>query len=204
MSFVFFFNDTATTEIYTLSLHDALPISGGGAAILPDGAAAEHILYLATQAKAAADYYDHHELGYNYRMSNLLAAVGIAQLQSFDFRIERKRAIHHQYLELLGDLPLAFQEGNTGKSCFWLTCATLTTDRITPGRLCQLLDEQYNIEARRIWKPMHLQPFYQGCESVLNGQSDYLFEKGICLPSGVGMTDDQIQFVANAVKKVLM
>ena len=178
--------------------------TGGGAVIAPDAKAAEEILYLATQARQPADHYDHSELGYNYRLSNLLAAIGIAQLRSIDFRLDRKRKIHGIYQYKLNSMGFQFlQESVAGSASYWLTCATLETDAITAKELVARLDSEYNIEARRIWKPMHLQPLYADSEQVLNGTSEQLFEKGICLPSGVGLTDEQLDFICNAVREIM-
>lgn len=173
--------------------------SGGGAVIAKEKEDMEHFVYLSTQANKAKTYYLHEEIGFNYRMSNLLAALGIAQLADFDFRIERKRAINLFYRRELEISGFQFLKERVGiESSHWLSCA-LVPDRINVNSLIKQLDEQYNIETRSVWNPMHLQPVFKNEEARLNGVSEYLFENGICLPSGVGLTEDQLKYIVDAI-----
>ncbi len=177
--------------------------SGGGAVICTSAAAAERARYLSTQARTPARHYEHTEVGFNYRMSNLLAAVGRGQLRALDSRVLARRRVNQSYRELLANLPqLKFQdEAPWGNSTFWLTCVTLE-----PGRQ-KLVDkiltacEDDDIEARPLWKPMHLQPVFEGYKCVGGQRSEDLFTRGLCLPSGSSMTDDDIERVCAAIRR---
>jgi dTDP-4-amino-4,6-dideoxygalactose transaminase len=158
-----------------------------------DGRAAEHVRHLATQAREPAPYYEHRELGYNYRLSNLLAALGRSQLADLPRRVARRRAINARYREALADLPVTFMpEAPYGTATCWLTC--LTVDRsasgLTPDDVRLALEER-DIEARRTWKPMHLQPVFAEAEARVDGTAQRLFESGLCLPSGSSLSDEQ-------------
>ena len=168
--------------------------SGGGMLTTDDGDMAEHVRYLATQAREPAPHYEHVEVGYNYRMSNLLAAVGRGQLRNLDAKVKRRREIRRRYVEQLGDLPgvkFAPAGEDVGDNA-WLTVITIDpeqagTDRETVRRHLRA----QGIEARPVWKPMHLQLAYAG-ECVLGGEvSVKRFDYGLCLPSGSCLLDDQ-------------
>jgi pyridoxal phosphate-dependent aminotransferase EpsN len=145
---------------------------------------------LATQAREPEIHYEHKELGYNYRMSNLLAAVGRGQLEVIDDRVSKRRSIFNRYENALSHIDgfTFMQEADYGQSNRWLT--TLTVDEnIADISRTQIIDalEKENIESRPVWKPMHLQPLYKGCEYVSTSHEDVakrLFEQGLCLPSG--------------------
>lgn len=161
--------------------------SGGGALLGSDPALANKARFLATQARDPAPHYEHSELGYNYRLSNLLAALGRSQLSDLPRRVEARRAHNAAYRVALGSLPgTEFMPEPPGSfSTFWLT--TLTLDSTLSGidrDQVRLHLEDLNIEARPVWKPMHLQPLYAGCRVIGGGVAADLFSRGICLPSG--------------------
>lgn len=177
--------------------------SGGGALVTDDETWATRTLHMATQARDPAPHYEHTELGFNYRLSNLLAALGRAQLADLERRVERRRDHNRFYREVLGDLPgVEFMpEIPGGRSTFWLTALTIDpteagVDRETIRRAL----EEHNIEARPVWKPMHLQPFYADRRMVGGGVSDRLFDLGLCLPSGSTLTDGQRDLIAGIVR----
>lgn len=145
--------------------------------------------YLATQARSAARHYEHEAIGYNYRMSNLLAAVGRAQLADLDRRVAARRAINAAYRRALGELPGWRFAGEAADctSTFWLSCATV--DRRETRELVLDRLERANIEARPVWKPMHLQPIFAGARTIGGRVAEQLFERGLCLPSGSALTE---------------
>jgi dTDP-4-amino-4,6-dideoxygalactose transaminase len=180
--------------------------SSGGALLCHDRGAAERARYLATQARRPVAHYEHTEVGFNYRMSNLLAAFGRGQLATLDERIARRRAIQAHYREAFADIPgvnfPAIEVGGTTNA--WLTCITLDPDVavLRPDELRIELEAQ-NIETRPLWKPMHAQPIFRGHPARLNGTADRLFATGLCLPSGSGLADDQLERVIEAVRAAL-
>ena len=177
---------------------------GGGALVTDDRKLAEHVRYLSTQAKMPHPHYEHTEVGYNYRLSNLLAAIGRAQMENLMSRIERRRAIEERYTESLGDVPgISFLPHPTWcRPNHWLTCVRFDDDvwgaDANERMRCEL--ELHDIEGRKLWKPMHQQPVFQEYESVLNGVSDRLFATGLCLPSGSSMTDGDVARVVAVVR----
>lgn len=179
-----------------------LTTSGGGMLVSKHRALVERARYLSTQAREPAPHYEHSEVGYNYRMSNLLAAVGRGQLRTLAERIERRRATARVYRERLGGLPgLAFMpEAPYGTSNAWLTCLTIDPARFGASRdevRCHL--ERLDIESRPVWKPMHLQPAFAGCRCRGGTVAARLFEQGLCLPSGSNLSDADRHRVIEAV-----
>lgn len=183
--------------------------SGGGMLLSDDSDLIDRARYLSTQARQPAPWYEHTEMGFNYRMSNLLAALGVGQLSRLDQMIARRRAHRQLYVEGLGKLPgIRFLgrkcEGNDAEDNCWLTCVILdpTAVRTTAAELIESLAAD-GIEARRLWKPMHLQPLY--AKSVMYGGpvSERLFQEGVTLPSGSELAAPQIQRVIDSVTTVL-
>ena len=180
--------------------------SGGGALISDDAALIERARFLATQARDPAPHYQHSEIGYNYRMSNVVAGVGRGQLEVLDLRVRQHREINSWYRELLKDVPgVTFQSEPSPDfySNFWLTCividpAVAGTDR----EKLRLAFEEANIESRPLWKPMHLQPVFAGCPAYVNGTSEKLFENGLCLPSGSNIDEEGRRRIAEVIRKV--
>lgn len=176
--------------------------SGGGMVVTDDRSVADQVRYLSTQARQPVRHYEHTDVGYNYRLSNLLAAVGSNQLATLDARVERRRVINNRYRTQLG--PLAgwtfMPEAEYGTCIFWLTCATVdpAAAPINAHALVERLDAD-NIESRPVWKPMHLQPLFADATIIGGSVAESLFVNGLCLPSGSSLTDDQIDRVCAAV-----
>jgi dTDP-4-amino-4,6-dideoxygalactose transaminase len=175
--------------------------SGGGALVSDDSALTARARYLASQARQPVAHYEHTDLGYNYRLSNLLAAVGRAQLARLDGFIERRREINQTYRDALGGLDgVSFpSERLGGHSTCWLTCMLLDDTRlgVGPDEVRQHLETR-NIEARPVWKPMHLQPLYRGCRVIGGTVAKDLFHRGLCLPSGSSLAEEDQQRVIDA------
>ncbi len=177
--------------------------SGGGAALSDDAAVVERCRHLATQAREPVLHYEHTEIGFNYRMSNILAALGRAQLATIDQRVEARRRVFDAYVSALGEIPgLRFMpEAPYGRSSRWLT--TLTVDPHEFGASHQDIIEALaadNIEARPVWKPMHLQPVFTRARVFGGAVSARLFETGLCLPSGTDMSEEDIARVTGIVR----
>ncbi|TMQ07731.1 MAG: aminotransferase class I/II-fold pyridoxal phosphate-dependent enzyme [Deltaproteobacteria bacterium] len=178
--------------------------SGGGMLLGAARSAIDRARHLATQAREPVRHYEHRDIGYNYRLSNLLAAVGRAQLADLDRRIAARRAIRARYREALGDLPgwSFMPEAGYGRATFWLTTATIDPAVFGASR-DEVIDRlaAENIEARPVWKPLHLQPVFAGAP-VLRGEiAEGLFRDGICLPSGSGLTPPAQDRVIEIVRK---
>lgn len=179
--------------------------SGGGMLLCREKEDAAHALKLATQAREPFPWYQHEEIGYNYRMSNISAGIGRGQMRVLPERIAKKREIFETYKRELAEKPLSFQEGvKDSASNRWLTAATIADDcKVTPTELIRLLGEE-NIEARHVWKPMHMQPVFSDCAFVKCGDaavSERLFNRGICLPSDTKMTPGEQMKVIETLKK---
>lgn len=178
--------------------------SGGGMLVSNDPKLLQHARKLATQAREPEAHYEHVEWGYNYRMSNLLAAVGRAQLSALADRVERRRQIFEYYEMSLSDLPgVAFMpEPQWGRSNRWLTCLTIDPDVFGADReQVRLALEEEDIEARPVWKPMHLQPVFQGLPNYGGQVSERLFQTGLCLPSGTAMSESDCDRVINVIRQ---
>ena len=181
--------------------------SGGGMLLCENEADAKHALKLATQAREPFRWYQHEEIGYNYRMSNIVAGIGRGQMKVLPLRVEQKRTIFEWYARNLADLPVTFQpEMENTKSNRWLTSILLDKDcGVTPTQLLDALNEE-NIEGRHLWKPMHAQPVFAKNAYVTAGEksvSDDLFERGVCLPSDTKMTMDDVDRTCDVIRKVL-
>jgi dTDP-4-amino-4,6-dideoxygalactose transaminase len=172
--------------------------SGGGMLLTDDAELAARARYLATQARQPVVHYEHTEVGYNYRLSNILAALGRAQLTRLDVMIARRRAIRDRYRSLFADVPGVELLGGVddGDDNCWLTPIVIdeSVTNWSPSALRQALEESA-IESRPIWKPMHLQPVFAGCGALVNGTAETLFDTGITLPSGSALTDRQLDRV---------
>ena len=189
--------------IFSFNGNKIITTSGGGALVSRDAVAIERARHLATQARDPAPHYEHSTIGYNYRLSNLLAAVGRGQLRVLADRVSARRRNAQRYRELLGDLPGVelMPEASYGRANRWLTCVTIDPDRFGADReQVRLALEANNIEARPLWKPMHLQPVFGECR-VLGGRvSEDLFDHGLCLPSGSALTDADLERIASTFR----
>ncbi len=179
--------------------------SGGGALVSNDADLVARCRHISTQAREPVVHYEHRDIGYNYRMSNILAALGRAQLATLDERVTARRRIFDTYVEHLGDLDgIEFMpEASFGTSNRWLTALTIDPDRFGATNL-DIIEalEADNIEARPVWKPMHLQPVFAGARMFGGAVSKRLFATGVCLPSGTQMSNDDIERVTGIVRSI--
>lgn len=173
--------------------------SGGGALLSENGEMIEKARFLATQARDSAPHYQHSHIGYNYRMSNVLAGIGRGQLEVLNDRVKARRSNFERYKKYFSKhnnagFSIRFQEEPSGYySNRWLTCI-LVDPVLNNGltrEIIRLALEEENIESRPLWKPMHQQPIFADCKAYLNGVSDKLFEDGLCLPSGSNLTEEE-------------
>lgn len=182
--------------------------SGGGALVAHNEEYIKKARFLATQARDAAPHYQHTHIGYNYRMSNVVAGIGRGQMLVLPERVQQRRANNLFYREQFKDIEgISFQTEPSSEyySNYWLT-SILVDPQKTKGKtrvdLYNALNEK-NIETRPLWKPMHMQPIFKDCPFYGDGTSELLFENGLCLPSGTSLTIDNLQRVADSVKLVL-
>jgi pyridoxal phosphate-dependent aminotransferase EpsN len=179
-----------------------LTTSGGGMLVTDDDGYAARVRKLATQARDPAPHYQHSEIGYNYRLSNLLAAVGVGQLAVLDERVAARRRIFEQYEALLAGVPgiALMPDPGWGLSTRWLTVARIEADAFGADReSVRLALEAENIEARPVWKPLHMQPVFDGCEMLGGSVCEAIFSDGLCLPSGSAMRPEDVERVAGIV-----
>jgi dTDP-4-amino-4,6-dideoxygalactose transaminase len=179
--------------------------SGGGMLVSNNPDFTEKARFLASQARDPAPHYEHSEIGFNYRMSNVLAAIGRSQLGVLNQRVQARRRIFDYYKRELSDLPgLEFMpEASYGISNRWLTCLTLEPEKFGKTREdVRLALEKNNIDARPVWKPMHLQPVYSGCRMVDAGVANRIFEKGLCLPSGSSLSEADLDRICGIIRDV--
>lgn len=185
--------------------------SGGGALLTDDADFAHHVRYLATQARQPVVHYEHTDVGYNYRLSNLLAALGRAQLSRLESMIERRRRLRLRARELFADVPGVSMfgepsgaDGGATRDNFWLTSILVDPDAagFTAEDLRLALAEQ-NIESRPLWKPMHLQPVFAEALAVVDGTSEELFSRGLSLPSGSVLEESQVRRVTDCIDAFL-
>tara|TARA_R110000796_G_scaffold71409_5_gene162179 strand:- start:46640 stop:47776 length:1137 start_codon:yes stop_codon:yes gene_type:complete len=177
--------------------------SGGGALVSNNTQWIDKSRFLATQARDEEAHYEHTELGYNYRMSNILAGVGRGQLEVLDGHVLKRRAVNTFYREHLSIEGITFQSETSDKdfSNYWLTSVKIEPEVLGVDREEVRLELwKSNIETRPLWKPMHLQPLYNNCPYYGNGVSDELFTKGLCLPSGSNLTMVELERVVKAIK----
>lgn len=187
-------------SIFSFNGNKIITTSGGGMLMSNNEERIAKARFWATQSRDPARHYQHSELGYNYRMSNIIAGVGRGQLRVLDQRVEKKRYIFNFYKRELGCLDsvamMPMNEWNE-PNC-WLSCLTLS-GKVRPLDIMEAL-EQENIEARPIWKPMHMQPFFAEYDFIGEGVSEQIFENGICLPSDTKMTDEDLDRIVKIIK----
>lgn len=190
--------------VYSFNGNKIITTSGGGALFCKDKALVEKAKFLATQARDDKPHYEHSEIGYNYRMSNICAAIGLGQLEVLEERIHQKRAIKLFYKEQLSAIKeISFLDENEDSySNFWLTTILLSENSTIDREQLRLHLEKENIESRPLWKPMHLQPVFKECKSYLNGVSEDLFNRGLCLPSGTNMSIADLERVVSEIKEL--
>lgn len=170
-----------------------------------DAALIAHAQKLATQARDPAPHYQHSEIGYNYRLSNVLAGIGRGQLRVLEERVAARRRNFAYYQQMLGHLPGLhwMPEAPWGRHTRWLTCLTIDPEWFgATSEEVRLALEAENIEARPVWKPMHLQPVFAGCEAVGGQVAEDLFAHGLCLPSGSNLTEHELARVVAVIEEL--
>lgn len=187
---------------YSFNGNKILTTSGGGMLVSSNKTFIDKARFYSTQARDDAPHYEHTDFGYNYRMSNIIAAIGVGQMEVLDERIAARRKVFDWYREELADIgEITFMpELPNSRGNRWLS--TLTFERSDP-ECVRLALEAENIESRPLWKPMHLQPLFEGALHIENGTSQKLFEKGLCLPSGTRMSREDVSRVCTILKQVL-
>jgi dTDP-4-amino-4,6-dideoxygalactose transaminase len=189
--------------VYSFNGNKILTTGGGGILASNHRALIEEARKLSQQAREPAPHYEHTTIGYNYRLSNVAAAIGLGQLDVLDARVARRREIFDSYVALLGDQPgISFMpEADYGQHNRWLTVMLVDEETFgaSPDRIRLALEEE-NIEARPVWKPMHLQPVFADCKVYGGAVSEDLFARGLCLPSGTAMTEDDQERIATIIK----
>lgn len=186
--------------IFSFNGNKIITTSGGGMLVSDNEERIAKVRFWATQARDKARHYQHSELGYNYRMSNIVAGIGRGQLKVLDKRVMKKKYIFEFYKRELGELEgVKFMpENEWGEQNYWLSCITLS-GKVKPIDIIETLEKE-NIESRPIWKPMHMQPFYEGYDFIGGDVARSIFENGVCLPSDTKMTDDDLNRVCGIIK----
>ncbi len=176
--------------------------SGGGALVSAHSSVVKDARFLATQARDEAPHYQHSQIGYNYRMSNICAGIGRGQMQVIADRIKQRRSVYNRYVDHLGGISgIHFLHEPAGYfSNRWLTTVLIDKDEAGFTREdLRLALEKENIESRPLWKPMHMQPVFEGCTYYGDGTSEKLFETGLCLPSGSNLSNDDLERVLDVI-----
>jgi dTDP-4-amino-4,6-dideoxygalactose transaminase len=193
--------------VYSFNGNKIITTSGGGALVSYNEKWIRKARFLATQARDHAPHYQHSEIGYNYRMSNVCAGIGRGQLKVLHDRVMRRRAVFELYKKNFAGLPISFQpEMPSSFSNRWLTTILIDSAKnqgVTREHI-RLALEKENIESRPLWKPMHLQPLFSNAPAYTNGISEGLFENGLCLPSGTAMPDSEVGRISNLVTSLSM
>lgn len=184
--------------------------SGGGILASENEEYIKHATFLATQAKEPVRHYEHKEIGYNYRMSNITAGIGRGQLLHLAEHIQKKKEIYEAYQKAFEDLPITMNpyEKENSKPNFWLSCMTIEeSSKVTPLMVIEALEKE-NIESKPIWKPLHMQPVFEGCEFFSHKEdasipvSEDIFKRGVCLPSDIKNTKEDMELIIGIIKKL--
>ena len=212
-------------DIATLSFNGnkIITTSGGGALVCDDEETKQHAIFMATQARENAPYYQHETIGFNYRLSNICAGIGRGQMTVLGEHVQHHKHVHALYKELLGSVEgIKVHDNPTDKfdSNFWLTTITIAPSTKIKGQTnlhpiysdCEpnanvealrVILDQAGIEVRPLWKPMHKQPVYKDAPAYVNGVSEGLFKVGMCLPSGPYVTDEDVKYIVNCIKEAI-
>ncbi|MFB2933865.1 DegT/DnrJ/EryC1/StrS family aminotransferase [Aerosakkonemataceae cyanobacterium BLCC-F154] len=191
--------------IFSFNGNKIITTSGGGMLVSEDPKIVEKARFLATQARDQAPHYQHTEIGYNYRLSNVLAGIGRGQLRVLEDRVNARRNNFAVYQQALGNLPgIEFMpEAEFGRSTRWLTCLTINPEAFGADReQVRLTLSKEQIEARPVWKPLHLQPVFSGCEYFGGTVAEELFNHGLCLPSGSNLTREDLDRVSKVILEI--
>lgn len=188
--------------IYSFNGNKILTTSGGGMLVSNNKEWIDKAKFYSTQAKEPFVHYEHVEYGYNYRMSNVLAAIGVGQMEVIEERVAKKREIFEWYREFLGDVQeITFMpELENSRGNRWLTA--LTFEKSDFNKVMKALEE-INVESRPLWKPMHMQPLFRDAKSVVDGTSEELFKKGLCVASSTTMSRDDVKMICDVIKSCL-
>lgn len=188
--------------VFSFNGNKIITTSGGGMLVSNNEKRIEKTRFWATQSRDKARHYQHSELGFNYRMSNIVAGIGRGQLKVLNQRIQRKKEIFEYYKQELGNLDgvQMMPENDWNKPNYWLSCLTLS-GYVRPLDLIVTLEKE-NIESRPVWKPMHMQPFFEKYDFIGSGIAEKLFENGVCLPSDTKMTDGDLEIVCKVIKEL--
>lgn len=196
--------------IYSFNGNKIITTSGGGMFVSAEEDAAKKVTFLATQARDPARHYQHSQIGYNYRMSNVTAGIGRGQLLHLEEHKAKKKAIYQQYREAFADIPqLRMNPMNPdGDANCWLSCLTIDkSSEITSDIVMDALEEKLNAECRPIWKPMHMQPVFEACDFFAHNDDgtsvgEDVFARGLCLPSDIKNTDEEMGAIIRTVKEL--
>lgn len=188
--------------IYSFNGNKILTTSGGGMLVSNNKEWIDKAKFYSTQAKEPFVHYEHLEYGYNYRMSNVLAAIGVGQMEVIEDRVAKKREIFEWYREFLGDVQeIEFMpELSNGRGNRWLTAMTFA--KTDYNKVMKALEE-VNVESRPLWKPMHMQPLFKDAKFFVDGTSEELFNKGLCVASSTTMTKDDVKVICKVIKENL-
>ncbi len=195
----------STAAAFSFNGNKIITTSGGGMVASDDAKLINDCRYLAAQARQPVLHYEHHDIGYNYRMSNIIAAIGLGQLEVLNDRVKQKRWINERYREGMKDLPgISFMpKTDYGKSNCWLTVILIDKDVAGFGALDLIRAlEAANIESRPVWNPLHRQKIFASCRCINTGVADLLFKIGVCLPSGTSLEGRDISRVCQVVKQL--
>jgi pyridoxal phosphate-dependent aminotransferase EpsN len=189
--------------IYSFNGNKIITTTGGGMLVSRNPGWVEKARFWSQQARDPALWYEHSELGYNYRMSNVVAGIGRGQLEVLDLRIQQRRSIAFRYRQAFADLPgiTLMPQASYGQHTNWLSCCLIeeSTFGISRDELIRQLDDA-NVESRPVWKPMHLQPLYAGCARYGGEVAEDLFRRGICLPSSSSLSLEDQLYIINCVR----
>jgi pyridoxal phosphate-dependent aminotransferase EpsN len=191
--------------VYSFNGNKIITTSGGGMLVSDNEEFVKRAKFLATQARDPAPHYQHSQIGYNYRMSNLLAAVGRGQLEGLDRKIARRKQIKETYRAALGGLPgISFMpDAGYGEPNHWLTVVLIDPALFGADReAIRLALEAENVESRPVWKPMHMQPVFKGCQIRGGTVSEEIFQKGLCLPSGTGLSMSDQERIIEIIRRI--
>jgi pyridoxal phosphate-dependent aminotransferase EpsN len=192
--------------VFSFNGNKIITTTGGGMLVSRNVAWVEKARFLSQQARDPGLSYEHSEIGYNYRMSNVLAGIGRGQLEVLDQRIQQRRSIAFRYRDAFADLPgiTLMPQASYGLHINWLSCFLIDEREFGASRdvLIRALDDA-NVESRPVWKPMHLQPLYAGCERYGGEVAEDLFRRGICLPSSSSLSEEDQLYVINSVRRTL-
>jgi len=189
--------------IFSFNGNKIITTSGGGMLVSNNEEGIDKAQFWATQARESARHYEHKEIGYNYRMSNIVAGIGRGQLKVLEERVQQKRHIFDTYKEGLKDIEeISFiSEMTNERANYWLSAILIDSDTVKPGMVIDALEEE-NIESRPIWKPMHMQPIFTDYDAIGGEVAEEYFEKGLCLPSDTKMTDEDLERVIQIIKSL--